>query len=214
MFGSGQSIQMGFGRQRSGYTLTEIAIVLAISGLVFGGIWAAANSAWRGYRASSAIRQIGVVLGNVRDRYAAISSWGAVGLSGDITKKVDQENILPSDMRQTPSKAGGDLDHAMSRGMPGGSFSIYAAQSPNSGTPALQLRFMGLAQAYCVNFLTLLPMDDQGIGMVRLTVNSNSVAVDSANNWQNVTVPITPSQAIKWCAAGSDNYVYLDFRLH
>lgn len=209
---SREAVMMRSKHRRCGYTLTEIAIVLAVSGVVFGGIWTAANSAWQGYRASSAIRQIGVVLGNVRDRYAAISSWPTVGK--DITKDVDAENILPSDMRQTPSQAGGSLDHAMSRGMPGGSFSIYTAQTPSGATPAIQLRFRGLTKAYCINFLTLLPLDDLGIGMVRLAVNTHSASVGSDNNWQTITVPLAPTLAAAWCSNSFDNEVDLDFRLH
>lgn len=209
-------LRFGARRRVSGFTLMEIAIVLAISGLVFGGIWAAANSAWQGYRASSAIRQIGVVLGNVRDRYAAIASWGDVGMAGNITKTIDKENILPSDMRQTPSQSGGDLDHAMSRGTTGGSFFIYTAQT-SGGTPALQLRFSKLNKTSCINFLTLLPLDDLGIGMLRLYVNDSSSPVgfvDDKYDWKNITVPIVPSQAAIWCSSASDNEVDIDFRLH
>lgn len=57
-------------RTEAGFNLIEAAIVLGIVGLIVGGIWAAASSAYNNMRLQSAASQVLVIAQNARNMYA------------------------------------------------------------------------------------------------------------------------------------------------
>ena len=75
-------------KHRRGFTLTEIAIVLGIAGLVLGGIWIAAANVYVQQRATSALRNIiafqnstRTLLHNEQSVSAAVNGVAATGLT-------------------------------------------------------------------------------------------------------------------------------------
>lgn len=56
-------------RQRQGFSLIEAAIVLALVGVVIGGIWAAASTVSESHRISDTLEGIASLLGNLRQNY-------------------------------------------------------------------------------------------------------------------------------------------------
>lgn len=63
-----------------GLSLTELAVVLAAVGVLFGGIWAMVHSVWEYYEREKAVEEVTTIVGNVRSYYT-----GQVGVphSGD-----------------------------------------------------------------------------------------------------------------------------------
>ena len=83
----------------SGFTLTEIAIVLGIVGLILGGIWVAAGHVYREMQIKTLERQIAVTLSNVKTHYANGGTpypwgvdWSSTGHGVDIAS-----GVIPSD---------------------------------------------------------------------------------------------------------------------
>jgi prepilin-type N-terminal cleavage/methylation domain-containing protein len=69
-------------RSRRGFTLTEIAIVLGIIGLILGAIWAAASAVYSNMRNSQAEQGVTATAQAVRSMFAASGSTGlaAIGI--------------------------------------------------------------------------------------------------------------------------------------
>jgi len=72
-------------REERGFTLTEIAIVLGIIGLILGAIWAAASAVYSNIKVSDAERGITSTAQAVRSMFAASNSTGAAGAGTIIT---------------------------------------------------------------------------------------------------------------------------------
>jgi len=90
---------------RKGFTLTEIAIVLGIIGLILGAIWVAASAVYNNLRVSKTTTQLLQVTQAVRAMYATTSTVdpsanmavGAVG-AGTFPATYAQAGVFPSDM--------------------------------------------------------------------------------------------------------------------
>ena len=65
--------------KRRGFTLTEIAIVLGIIGLILGAIWAAASSVYANQKANSAQQGILAAAQAVRSMFATSANTGVTG---------------------------------------------------------------------------------------------------------------------------------------
>src|SRR5882757_10048711 len=65
-------------KPKRGFTLTEIAIVLGIIGLILGAIWAAASSVYNNLKANQAQQGILSAAQAVRSLYATSSTTGVV----------------------------------------------------------------------------------------------------------------------------------------
>ena len=77
-----------------GFTLTEVAIVLGIVGIILGGIWAAAAQVYENHKVEAAENQILTIVHNVRSLYAGRSSIEG----GDLTAALVNAGVFPPDM--------------------------------------------------------------------------------------------------------------------
>jgi prepilin-type N-terminal cleavage/methylation domain-containing protein len=71
--------------RKRGFTLTEIAIVLGIIGLILGAIWGAASSVYANKKVSDAERGITSTAAAVRSSFATSNSTGAASAGAKIT---------------------------------------------------------------------------------------------------------------------------------
>lgn len=79
--------------REAGFNLIEAAIVLGIVGLVVGGIWAAASSAYENMRQQSAAKQILALVQGIKNYYA---NSGAGAIAGEAN--LVNFGIVPKDM--------------------------------------------------------------------------------------------------------------------
>lgn len=86
-------------KPKRGFTLTEIAIVLGIIGIILGAIWAAAATVYENMRAERAAGDVLTIVGGWRSIYGAkqvdVADWT------DITAATINAKIMPPDMIQT-----------------------------------------------------------------------------------------------------------------
>jgi prepilin-type N-terminal cleavage/methylation domain-containing protein len=84
---------------KSGFTLTELAIVLSVIGLILGAIWAAAAEVYTNRRISKAAEEVLSVVNSVRATYGAKGAIG--GSSRDLTAAGINFGWFPVDMIQS-----------------------------------------------------------------------------------------------------------------
>lgn len=83
--------------KQRGFTLTEIAIVLGIIGLILGAIWVAAASVYSNMRVSKAQGQILTIVQNIRSLYATSTLTNETAFA-EMTATVRAAGVFPSDM--------------------------------------------------------------------------------------------------------------------
>jgi hypothetical protein len=218
----------------SGFTLTELAIVMLGFGFIIAAVWAAGTVVWTNYGVYRTSQEVTTSVQNIRDQFTAsqVFPTALAGAAGaDITEGLDALNLLPVDMRRSPTLGAGatPIDHALNASWPGvagvapawGSFHVLAESTTPPGGPlnAMRLELQGLSQGACAKLLTASPLAPE-IGIIRIgtPVGFTLVAQQDIINGVSatgITLPITPSQAALWCsAAGNTNEVDWDFKLH
>ena len=81
--------------KKKGFTLTEIAIVLGIMGLILGAIWTAAASVYQNQRITHANTAVVQIVQSVR---TLMSTSSQVGTAGDITGSMVSAGVIPTDL--------------------------------------------------------------------------------------------------------------------
>lgn len=87
----GRSLQ-----RKKGFTLTEIAIVLGIIGLILGAIWVAASSVYSNQKVGKANTQMLAISQGIRSLYATSSTTG-VADGTDLTGSLCTAGVFPTD---------------------------------------------------------------------------------------------------------------------
>jgi len=88
------SAQQSATQRKKGFTLTEIAIVLGIMGLILGAIWTAASSVYANNRQQSASTEVLQVVQATKNLYATQANFGASGTQ--LTAGVANGGNLPA----------------------------------------------------------------------------------------------------------------------
>lgn len=89
-------------RKRSethGFTLTEVAVVLGILGIIMGAIWAAANAVRAKHRTEVGVNHIWQIANGVRDIYKG-HPFG--GVENDVTATLRGQGVITDDMGENP----------------------------------------------------------------------------------------------------------------
>jgi prepilin-type N-terminal cleavage/methylation domain-containing protein len=220
-----------------GFTLTELAIVMAVAGIIFAAIWGVASRTFENSGITSVMQQITKSVGNIRDTFSAMqawpisgvcqgsNNWGAVG--SDVTQCFDGRNLFPTEMRVVPKSPGATaLNHALG-GSSTGSFSVLdepaGAGGITAGDIGVRMKLKLLTQSACVKLLMQLPLSDTTFGITAVQVvgtGTNCVLWQGPNAGLGCvstgSLPMTISTAKSWCNGSSPTYneIDLDFKLH
>ncbi|NDE89690.1 MAG: hypothetical protein EB059_00905 [Alphaproteobacteria bacterium] len=82
--------------KEAGFNLIEAAIVLGIVGLIIGGIWAAASSAYENMRQQATSKNLLSLASNIRNFYAQSATDPVLADFG--SEQLYQQGLVPSDM--------------------------------------------------------------------------------------------------------------------
>ncbi len=184
-------------KERKGFTLMELVIVLCVIGLVLAVIWVAASAVWSNYKVYRVNQQVIAVIKNVRDVYGAS---GKLMANGVVTPALHAEGILPNDMASGASYA-----HAL-----GGAF----VMEKQAGSFNVRLRLQNVSRAHCMKTLMSFPVlvPEYGIKLIGTSdANSANINLNNvANPGGGVALPVTSATAGAWCASPNNNEVRLD----
>ena len=128
-------------QRKKGFTLTEIAIVLGIIGLILGAIWSAAASVYNNQRIAHANTAVLQIAQGVRQLYANTSTIDAALAGTDITALVTSAGMTPSDLGTNDPLTGP---------FPGGSTAVYDTKD-NVG---FVVEMTGVTAQQCISLLT------------------------------------------------------------
>lgn len=162
-----------------GFSLTELAIVLGVMGIVIGALWGVVGIVRENMKRQEISSQVSVVVNKVRDFY--ISRTRVVNLANlptydAVTDYLIRENIIPSEMVRDRTAAGLlRADHPWGAvGADGvlianGGFAIAGGGDP---TDSFVIQLRGLGQASCIALSDKLTGANMPLGLERFTINA------------------------------------------
>lgn len=169
--------------REAGFNLIEAAIVLGIVGLIVGGIWAAAASAYENMRQQSASKNMLAFAQNVRNFY---SNGGATAIDTSITNAI-QQGLIPPDMRSGTTAA-------ISSWATPVTIDTGAINSIN----VFGIIITGLNRQSCINLIIRNTNASQGSGLIAVGGSATIPTTES-------TFPVTSAQATTLCATATGN---------
>ena len=159
--------------KQAGFNLIEAAIVLGIVGLIVGGIWAAAASAYENMRQQAASKNLLSLAQNIRGFYAQNP---ADSIDTD-TENLFKLGLLPADM-----VVGATGSHTL-RHQWGGAVSLEDASG--SGLASFRIKFEKMNSEACRNFIMRNANAARGSGLLIVATDSGTVmdlAADSSSS--------------------------------
>jgi hypothetical protein len=150
----------------AGFNLIEAAIVLGIVGLIVGGIWAAAGSAYENMRQQNASKQLLALVQGIRGFYAQNPS----DVVNENITQLFELGVLPADMVVDTAGVKA-LRHQW-----GGAVTI---ESDNAGgIAAFRVNFLNMKRDVCRNFLTRSVNVAKNSGLLSVGNDAGATSVD------------------------------------
>jgi len=185
--------------KRRGFTLTEIAIVLGIMGLILGAIWVAASAVYTNMRVSAQTRDIIALSQGVRQLYANQGVMDAI-----TTANLIQSGAVPSDM----------INGAVLTNEWGGVTTFTPATQINAAGDSFVIDVGSVPQTSCVGLLTdsSVGSNATGSGIYGLNARPQAGGIYTTIAAVGQTVNYTGTLAVTACA-GATNHVAYAFSL-
>lgn len=198
---------------RRGYSLVEMAIVLGIVSVVFGGVWIVSNTVTENTRRDRAFNELILVVHNIRTLYQ-----GRASISGDydaLTSDLISRNVFPSEMIRNRS------DSLLKADMPWGRYGADKTTLLSNGAFAVRdgnalggqyfiVELRGLATGPCVMLAHKAASVLAPKGLDYIYVNGNTI-LDQPNGVQLKSVDATKNFCQQASSVGSN--VDLVYRL-
>ena len=184
----------------SGFTLTEVAIVIGVVGALLGAIWIAGARVYVSYRTGKASNELVQIAQAVRAFYTIPLSTG--NGSEELTTTLFIASILPKDIFD-PSATADNLATIIAHAPWGGStIKIYSDTYALAGD-SFQVLFVNVPPAACIGLATQNTGSsrDTNLTGVGFTQTSSGNRLGSAG--MDTTLPITAALAALECGTGN-----------
>lgn len=194
-------------KNKRGFTLTEIAIVLGIIGLILGAIWVAAAAVYTNMRISKSQQHLLAITQAIRSLYSTSVVTGEAA-DTDITAKLIPAGVFPSDLL-----ASGSASTAVSSAWAGANISVYSVKETADGD-AFAVGFIGIPSAGCINILISASGSGRDPGLLKVAGKNAALAdlKDGTVAAAYQSPPMTVTQASSACGTGTASAVF-KFRL-
>jgi prepilin-type N-terminal cleavage/methylation domain-containing protein len=182
-------------RHRKGFSLTELAIVLGIAGVLMGSIWVAASGIYSNRRQSRANVQLMTIVQNIRLSHVGRPTIAAAA-AVDLTDLMIQSGMLPPDALESGATKGP---------WPGSSIHIYSSTTTQAGD-AFEIQFRNIPSFACIVMLTA----NSGQGRDRgLRMASGRPTQNVYMNYAPTTFPVTQQDASTACGNALSDAVFV-----
>lgn len=163
-------------RRCKGFTLTEMAIVLGIVGIILGAIWTAGASVYRNQRVSKAQQQITMLAANIKAHYSTRNDFNNYGSGYDLQPELLSAGVIPSDLGNATSAV-------LTTGI-GGTLKIYTYG------PAGRVRYFNIhltqieKDSECIALLIRTAGDNPISGLAEVPSNPNHQVFNTGDGWR------------------------------
>jgi len=182
-------------RKARGFTLTEIAIVLGIIGLILGAVWAAASSVYLNMRVSTTSQQLLQIAQGVKSLYATTSDMGAAGAVTNAA--LAAAGAIPSDLVKVTAGV-----YSINNNAFGGAITVTNVDATN-----YTVEFAGVPKQACAKML----VSNAGTANTSGIDGWNAGAASPAA--KNATASATVTAANTACADATSNFVKFWFKI-
>ncbi len=194
-----------FSRLRA-FTLTEIAIVLGIMGLILGAIWVAASSVYTNMRVSTTSRDVIAFSQGVRNLYGNQGSMDS-GLASGGSSLSNYQALVQSGAVPSSWINGTNIVDTW-----GGSITFTPGTTANTSADSFVVDLDKVPQAACVGLLTDNSVRTSSSGIYGL--NANNTTVFNSGSGVGTTTNYNAGAAVTQCTGTSNNHVGYAFTIH
>lgn len=192
--------------RKKGFTLTEIAIVLGIIGLILGAIWTAASSVYANQKATKATTEVLSILQGVRTLYASQSVTGDVDGTSE-TATYFTAGAFPSDMGTTAATLVNPW---------GGTVGVISGTYTTTGDSII-MEFSKVSNAGCANLISATAGASRDSGVVYANATGTTkigaaLTITGGGLMGSTPATVTPTAAAGVCT-NTSNFVQLGFKL-
>lgn len=187
--------------RRAGFTMSELAVVLGVVGLLLAGLWGASRSVYRSQRVSQTAQQLTQIVEGVRTAYISTTKIKDVDIYGiaAVTKSLINAGVFPQEMvsnANVPTLVN----------LWGGSFSFSVSGDGASFSFSLD----GVPKDACGDLLMRLGGDSRDPGLTFLAAGGTDGGVTGMNI---LSLPIEGVSAAGSACSGNLNALQLSYRL-
>lgn len=198
--------------KRRGFSLVEAAIVLAVVGLVLGGIWVAAAAMYENYKVNKTVQDIFFIASNIQNSISIKDANTLLSLTS-INSLLIASKAVPSDWIKNEN-----LETPY-----GTNFKVLSIPDGGFGMPArFNMVLYNIKKSSCIGLLTRISADaymarKTAIGSANalstlgfVAVSPNNSVDDGAWNWYaaNISSQITPSTASNACSVDKNRVTF------
>lgn len=189
-------------QKSSGFTLTEIAIVLGITGSVLGAIWVAASGVYQNLRLSKATTELTQVAQSTKSFFTPQASTGDG--SQELTQTLYIVKLIPADMFDPSATASNPSTIIAHAPWSGSTMKIFSDTHVTAGD-AFQILFVNIPPSACIGLITGNTGPSRDSGMTGVGVNPTSSGTAVSASAMNSVFPVTAPAAATACGdANSD----------
>lgn len=180
-----------FRRDRAAFTLTELAVVLGIVGVILGAIWAASSKVASNNKVAKAASQVQVILGGYKSVYANTRMPTTSGT--DITSVGINAGVFPADM----------IISGNAYNPWGGTVTVRA----HKGYNGVYISYWGLKRDACMNLAATLAQSssDALMSYVGTTANPNPKSYPPIGT----DTQMSPTDINGYCGASNNEVTFV-----
>jgi prepilin-type N-terminal cleavage/methylation domain-containing protein len=203
-----------------GFTLTEVAIVMGVIGIILAGLWAVISSGWETTHRQQASDEITIVTGNVRNYYSGQIGMPNAGYDS-ISSNLLSVGTIPGYMQRAstsgctnPNNLCADNPWGSNSGSPLtldaiGTFrvcnwntavspAVCASSAPGATSQFFGIMLTGLSQSSCIGLISRVTMPSGPLGLIDVSINGTNIFGTLTHAIQ----PVAVSDANQYCPPG------------
>lgn len=189
-------IRSSYIKSRQAFTLTELAIVLGIIGLIIGGLWVATNTMRENQKIAMGTREIAAIVHNVRELYAERESVTQSGVQSEVSSLIQNSGAFPAEMIQSTT---GTVVNPW-----GGPVALWI--DPGNEANVFRISFYNMSQTGCADIASAVGAEGTTSGLVGFGSwyqTTNSSGQSQPYSGSNYT-KIAPGQSLDPAVAAQD----------